>query len=1513
MRRRLLSLAMALAMALSLLPTVALAENTEAEPTLPEVSTAIDQDSVAAIGDTGYSSIDTAIAAAGANDIVVLQQNITATVNIPENKAITLNLNGHDITVSDGDAILNKGTLTIQGSGTVSTNASNCAAIANIPGATCTVNGGTYKSDKWYVIKNLGAMVIDGDVTVTTENEDNVSSLVDNGWVSSADTVGGSSYSPSTNSVASLTIQEGSFQGKAGQKSCSVIKNDDCGVLVINGGTFDSTNNTSNESATTIINWNRATINGGTFTGSYPLSNGYCDATKDIGELTISGGNFTGTNSSVFGQCIGADSNKGKITVMGGIFQAQNLGGPFTYEIELQGGTFTVSTPDLEGMKDLCAAGYECVVKDIQSAPTTYTIQKITDKLVIEGSVSGSGESVSVNGSLEGSFAAGVPVEDNVSDTEEGASSVTGNDVTVSLKTKADGTTATTTTLTVLEETAVSLGNANSLTLTTDVGDVTLDNKALDKISLAESAVEIKVQKVNDITGTNIKAAYAVSVQANSKDLLPAGAADNGIVTISVPVDSNSTDLYAWYVQRSEDSVIYVEKLTPVTAEEGYFAFQISHLSEVVIVEGEVNSNVIASTMDQGGNIHYYDDLQKAIDAAPENGVVELLDDAVVSVPEDTADDVVTGGININKNITINGNNYSIKAGTGFDMTTLWNTTPAGKYHVINITGGTVTLNYLTVDGDWNENETESDNGSAARSGINIWQGNSTVNLNNVTVQNCSVYGVVVNGSGSQVNATNLNVNATNRWGVNTDNGGNVNMNSGTIDKDFVVEDGTATISGGTFNAVVKTQGSSVSEGALKITGGTFNYSDGTNGSVAATDSANNNTISISGGTFATNVSTYCADGLTTTVENGKYTIAPAEDAVALLKAADGSTVRAYDTDDGGLAQALKDATDGQTVVLLDNIEVNLTGVNDKSGALVINKNITLDGNKKYKITATGTTENDVHVIVTSGSDVTIKNLEVDGADVAHYGIQAFGDSAKLTLENVNSHGNNAYGIFANHATVEATDLTTSDNEWGGVNVDNGGKLTIHSGNLQETYSVVIEGTGNAATLNGGTYNNIQVKTNAGQTNTLTITGGNYTDIVGANVTGQIGEPVKEQTKVEGGNFQNSVADVATTPDYEAKRSSGTYPYSYHDNLEEAIAAAGSGGTVTEVGETTTHTVTLVYNNGTANQTLQVSGGQISLPTPTRNGYTFAGWSSSLGGTYTGTVTISSDVTFTALWNSTSSPSYSGGSSTPSYSNTIEVGDGGDVKVSPRTPEAGDTVTITPDPDAGYEVDEVIVTDRNGDEVEVTANRNGTYTFKQPRGRVTIEVTFVRTDSGLPFIDVAANAWYYDAVAYAYENGLMSGTASNLFSPNATTTRGMIVTMLYRLEGEPRVTTGSAFNDVDAAMYYADAIAWANANGIVTGYDEATFGPNDAITREQMAAILYRYAQYKAYRTTASADLSGYVDADAVSAYALPALQWASAEGLVTGTSSTTLTPDGSATRAQVATIFMRFMEDVAE
>ena len=182
-----------------------------------------------------------------------------------------------------------------------------------------------------------------------------------------------------------------------------------------------------------------------------------------------------------------------------------------------------------------------------------------------------------------------------------------------------------------------------------------------------------------------------------------------------------------------------------------------------------------------------------------------------------------------------------------------------------------------------------------------------------------------------------------------------------------------------------------------------------------------------------------------------------------------------------------------------------------------------------------------------------------------------------------------------------------------------------------------------------------------------------------------------------------------------------------------------------------------------------------------------------------------------------------------------------------------------------------------------------------------------------PFVDVSIDSWYADAVQYVYENGMMSGTSETTFSPNLTTTRGMIVTILYRLENEPTVTGTTAFTDVAADQYYANAVAWAAQNGIVSGTTATTFAPNNAITREQMAAILYRYAQFKGYDVSAKADLSVYTDAASVGAYAVDAMAWANGAGLITGTSATTLTPAGNATRAQVATILMRFCENIAK
>ena len=258
----------------------------------------------------------------------------------------------------------------------------------------------------------------------------------------------------------------------------------------------------------------------------------------------------------------------------------------------------------------------------------------------------------------------------------------------------------------------------------------------------------------------------------------------------------------------------------------------------------------------------------------------------------------------------------------------------------------------------------------------------------------------------------------------------------------------------------------------------------------------------------------------------------------------------------------------------------------------------------------------------------------------------------------------------------------------------------------------------------------------------------------------------------------------------------------------------------------------------------------------------------------------------------------------------------GSIKVSDSKAEKGDTVTITVTPDEGYELDELVVYDKDDDEIDLKDKGDGKYTFEMPKGDVEIKVSFAAIEDETPkanFTDVAADAWYADAVQYVYENGLMSGTSETTFSPDLTTTRGMIVTILYRMENEPTVTSTTAFTDVASDQYYANAVAWAAQNGIVSGTTATTFAPNAAITREQMAAILYRYAQFKGYDVSVKADLSVYTDAASVGAYATDAMAWANGAQLITGTSATTLTPAGQATRAQVATILMRFCENIAK
>ena len=238
--------------------------------------------------------------------------------------------------------------------------------------------------------------------------------------------------------------------------------------------------------------------------------------------------------------------------------------------------------------------------------------------------------------------------------------------------------------------------------------------------------------------------------------------------------------------------------------------------------------------------------------------------------------------------------------------------------------------------------------------------------------------------------------------------------------------------------------------------------------------------------------------------------------------------------------------------------------------------------------------------------------------------------------------------------------------------------------------------------------------------------------------------------------------------------------------------------------------------------------------------------------------------------------------------------------------EKNDTMTFKAEPDKGY-----VAAWKFGTETYVGSS----YTVKMGSKDATLYVSFVDKNDyrwgNLPFHDVTNRDWYYDDVLYAYINGLMDGISMTSFGADQNTTRGQVVTILWRLTGEPRAARNNQFTDVSSNAYYNTAISWAAENGIVKGYDSKTFRPNANVTREQLAAILYRYAQYKGYDVSDKADLGKFTDSGKIGAWAADAMAWANANALVNGVSATILNPQGEATRAQVAAILHRFCENV--
>lgn len=338
-----------------------------------------------------YSSLNNAIAAIGSEPATILLKNdVSEDVVVPVGANVTLNLGGKTLSnKTAAHAIENRGTLTITGSGAVHATGDNDAAVANHAGAVATLNGGTFDSATWYVLKNLGTMTIDGSVVVCKpDDSSSTASLIDNGWVNGAATAASSNDIGDVHTegqTATLTITNGSFNGIAGESSCSVVKNDDYGVLVINGGTFDSTNNISNTNAATILNWNVATINGGTFSGSYPITNGKYAlvGSGDAAEFEINGGTFNGV-SSLFGMANNspdANNQKGSLVISDGVFNSDKFWGSESaaadcYDISVVGGKFSID-PSV-----YLAEGYKAELQDSMYAVSEATVEEQIDDII---------------------------------------------------------------------------------------------------------------------------------------------------------------------------------------------------------------------------------------------------------------------------------------------------------------------------------------------------------------------------------------------------------------------------------------------------------------------------------------------------------------------------------------------------------------------------------------------------------------------------------------------------------------------------------------------------------------------------------------------------------------------------------------------------------------------------------------------------------------------------------------------------------------------------------------------------------------------------------------------------------------------------------------------------------------------------------------------------------------------------------------------------------------------------
>ncbi|HJE92273.1 MAG TPA: S-layer homology domain-containing protein [Anaerotignum lactatifermentans] len=665
------------------------------------------------------------------------------------------------------------------------------------------------------------------------------------------------------------------------------------------------------------------------------------------------------------------------------------------------------------------------------------------------------------------------------------------------------------------------------------------------------------------------------------------------------------------------------------------------------------------------------------------------------------------------------------------------------------------------------------------------------------------------------------------------------------------------------------------------------------------------------------------------------------------------------------LEKALTESNSGDTITLVKDVTVSNTqdmaNSNYNEAVITLKDGVTLDGDTHtiyadknwFNSTAgknTGKPAN--HIVGVSGVSATIKNLTIVGNANTKHGINAFGTNGTNTLivNNVTIKNCGTAGMVINGAKVTATNINTEGNAWGAINVDKstGSTLDLTGGTFKEAAQIWTEADGTNVTLDGvqldkvtgiGTY---FLKGYTYFTDDVSKLGAAYNE-----TTKTIYESLAEAlTAAQSGNTISVVKDTELTTD--AAVAEGVtlvvnpgVTLSIADN-----ATLTNSGTIENKGEidgkvehgttgevTEYYTVTFTSNKEIESVEVKDENGDTVEPNvegkfvySLKDGkYTYT--METVRGTRTGSFTVAGEEL-------TINERFSSGGSSHSYDGYITIINpkNGDVSVSDDWAYEDDKITLTITPDDGYEVDKIEIVDDEGDKIDAKKvdDEDNKYTFRMANCDVTVTVTFKEegkttedTDkeedkddeetTELNFTDVKETDWFFKGVEYVVDKGIMSGVSENEFAPSGKLTRAMLVQMLYNMESRPACDAENAFMDVPVGQWYTDAVIWANDAKIVSGMGEGLFAPNMEITREQMVAMLYNYAKYRGYDVTASADLSAFADTASVSAWAQPAMQWAVAEGYISGMGDSQLAPQGTATRAEIASVIMRFMEATAE